>query len=79
MSLQKGCYFCNIFAAALFYADDMAILAPSIRGLQALLDICEAYCLEWDIGLNAKKTKNVYFGKRAKALFETSLNGKSIE
>ena len=59
MSLQKGCYFCNIFAAALFYADDMAILAPSIRGLQALLDICEAYCLEWDIGLNAKKTKNV--------------------
>ena len=79
MSLNKGCYFGNIFAAALFYADDMAILAPSIRGLQALLDVCEAYCLEWDIGLNAKKTKNVYFGKRAKNLFETSLNGKSIE
>ena len=79
MSLQKGCYYRDIFAAALFYADDMAILAPSIRGLQRLLDVCEAYCLEWDICLNAKKTKNLYFGKRSSILFETKLNGNKIE
>ena len=67
ISLQKGCYMCRIFAAALFYADDMAILAPSIKGLQSLLNLCEAYCLEWDICLNAKETK------------KTSLNGREIE
>ena len=69
----------RIFAAALFYADDMAILAPSIKGLQSLLNICESYCLEWDICLNAKKTRNLYFGKRSSVLFETSLNGGKIE
>ena len=52
---KKGCYFLTHFAAALFYADDMTILAPSIRGLESLLNICSDYCLEWDICLNAKK------------------------
>ena len=79
ISLRKGCYICRMFAGALFYADDMAILAPSIRGLQALLTACQDYCHEWDICLNAKKTKNLYFGKRCDNLYETSLNGKKIE
>ena len=79
IALGKGCYFFNVFAAALFYADDMAILAPSIKGLQLLLNICEAYCSEWDICLNAKKTKNLYFGKHLTTICKTSLNGKEIE
>ena len=29
-----GCYVRGIFAASLFYADDMAVLSPSIKGLQ---------------------------------------------
>ena len=79
MALDKGCYFCKIFAAALFYADDMALLAPSIKGLQLLLNVCEAYCSKWDICLNAKKTKNLYFGKRSATLCKTLLDGKEIE
>ena len=78
-SLDKGCYFFNIFAAAFFYADDMAILAPSIKGLQLLLNVCAEYCSEWDICLNSKKTKNLFFGKRVTALCKTSLNGNKIE
>ena len=57
----------------------MAILAPSVKALQILLNVCEAYCSEWDICLNAKKTKNLYFGKRITSLCKTSLNGKEIE
>ena len=49
----KGCYYLTHFAAALFYADDMAILAPSIKGITCLLRICGEYCAEFDIGLNA--------------------------
>ena len=76
---KKGCYFGANFAAALFYADDMAILAPSIRGPQSLLKIFGEYCAEWDICLNAKKSKNLYFGKWTENLHDITLNGKTID
>ena len=74
-----GCYLLNVFAAALFYADDMAILSPSIKGLQHLLDLCGSYCQEWDICLNTKKSKNMYFGKKAEINFRLTLNGTAVE
>ena len=79
MNSHKGCYYFGIFAAALFYADDMAILSPSIRGLGSLLELCGQYCIEWDISLNAKKSKNLYFGKRLDSLHHVTLNGSVIE
>ena len=57
----------------------MAILSPSIKGLVSLLDICSNYCLGWDICLNAKKSKNLYFGKRIDIHYDVKLNGKKIE
>ena len=75
----KGCHFHAKFAAALFYADDMAIISPSIKGLEILLSICGDYCLEWDIGLNPKKSKNLYFGKRIDISHTVTLNGSAIE
>ena len=80
--LQKsgvGCYISKIFAAALLYADDMCVLAPSLHGLQKLLDLCSLYCEEWDICLNAKKTKSMYFGKSTEIKFQTTLNGSPIQ
>ena len=62
-TLNKGCHFLGTFAAALMYADDIAILAPSLMGLSSLLDACSDYCCDWDICLNAKKSKLLYFGK----------------
>ena len=58
-----GCHVYGVFAAALFYADDMCVMAPSVKGLQKLLNLCGSYCEQWDICLNAKKTKNMFFGK----------------
>ena len=78
-SSGKGCYFLAIFAAALFYADDMAILSPSIKGLSKLLDICGTYCTEWDIALNAKKSKLMMFGKKADVTHDIMLNGDKVE
>ena len=79
--LQKagiGCYFCGIFAASLFYADNMALLAPFVKGLQRLLDLCHDYCVEWDILLNARKTKNMMFGKGSYPSYSTIVNGVSV-
>ena len=76
--INKGCYYLGHFAAALFYADDMAILAPSIRGLSFLLDACSQYCDEWDICLNAKKSRVLFFGKSAPICHEIKLGNKSV-
>ena len=74
-----GCYIADVFAAALFYADDMCVLAPSLKGLQRLLNICSAFCSDWDICLNVKKSKNMYFGKPMAIQYQPTLNGNPIE
>ena len=74
-----GCYYVNQFAAALMYADDVALLAPSIKGLQKLLLICEAYCLNWDIKLNANKSKTIAFGKGSTPNHQLILNSAPIQ
>ena len=78
-SSNVGCYIANKFAAALIYADDMAVLAPSIKGLQKLLIICENYCRKWDIRLNSKKTKSICFGKGLAPTTKLKLEGDEIE
>ena len=59
----------------------MALLAPSVKGLSSLLSICSQYCDEWDICLNAKKSKCLYFGKQIDihTLHAISLNGSTVE
>ena len=74
-----GCHILSVFLAALIYADDMAILAPSVKGLCILLDACNEFCTEWDICLNARKSKLMYFGKRCSDLFTPSLNDTPIK
>ena len=54
-------------------------MAPSIKGLSLLLEACGDYCMEWDIGLNAKKSKVLYFGRRVEDKADLSLNGKKID
>ena len=77
-SIGIGCHLRNIFLSILLYADDMALLAPSLNGLQQLLSATEEYCEKWDILLNAKKTKNMSFGKKHQ-LAKLQLDGRDIE
>ena len=77
-ALHVGCQLKNIFLSILLYADDMALVAPSLRGLQILLTTTERYCAKWDILLNAKKSKNMAFGKK-QSLATLRLDGKDIE
>ena len=71
--------FHKMFMAALLYADDMALLSPSVKGLRVLLEECSNFCIEWDIFLNAKKSKLLYFGKKCTDLFSPLLNGRPLE
>ena len=78
-SKNVGCHILSVFLAALLYADDMALLSPSLKGLCLLLETCSNYCIEWDICLNAHKSKLMYFGNRCTELFTPSVNGSPIE
>ena len=73
-----GCHVRNTFLSILLYADDMCLIAPSLRGLQRLLNIVERYCKDWDIMLNPKKSKNMQFGKRIERLPSLILDGQDI-
>jgi hypothetical protein len=77
--LNVGCYVLYMFIAAIFYADDMAILSPSLKGLQILLIVCQEYCTQWDICLNAKKSKVMYFGRPIGNLANPMLDCKPLQ
>ena len=46
-----GCYIVNLFVAAILYADDLALIAPTRSSLQTLIDICTEYGTTWCIGV----------------------------
>ena len=77
-TLGIGCHLRNIFLSILLYADDMALLSPSLKGLQKLLSATEHFCNEWDIMLNVKKSKNMVFGRDC-SLPDLVLSGKAID
>ena len=58
-----GCHIIDQFMAAIMYADDLALLAPTRCALQKLLDICNMYGDEWCITYNSKKTLAMVFGR----------------
>ena len=74
-----GCYIRGLFISSLLYADDMALIAPSLKGLQRLLYLCEAYCRDWDVCLNHKKSKNMAFGRNVNCLSPLYLDGNALE
>ena len=74
-----GCHSNRAFESALFYADDMVVMSPSLKGLQRLLNLCNDYCIQWDIRLNAKKTKNLFFGCKTAPTHSLKLNDADIK
>jgi len=52
-----GCFVGLDFVGALFYADNIVILAPTPTAMRQLLAICDSYASEFDIVFNADKSK----------------------
>lgn len=48
----------------LLYADDIVLISETAEGLSELLDCLEAFCHEWLITVNTKKTKIMIFNNR---------------
>ena len=58
-----GCYVANLFIAAILFADDAALAAPTRGALQKLVDLSVAFCKEHCLSFNPKKTGVIVFGK----------------
>ena len=79
-SCYKGCIIFNVACNSFSYADDMCLVAPSVRGLQCLVDICADYAEQHDILYNTEKTQCMFIkSKRIRSCrFPVVLNGRNI-
>ena len=76
-----GCHMINICISAIFFADDVVLLSPSLSGLQKLIDICVSYCSTFCLDFNIKKSKIMVEGERLceDQLSPVTLNGLSLD
>ena len=58
-----GCYMDEFFYGAVFYADDLTLLAPCPAALRAMLQCCEKYRCEHGIKFNPDKTQCICFNR----------------
>ena len=63
------------------FADDLALLSPSRRALQEMIDICSRYMSKHYLQFNDKKSKVMVFGRSYKEtnLLPVTINGARID
>jgi len=67
-NIEAGCYVGEVLLNHLMFADDICVFCPSLRGLQSILDVCQAYAESHGILFNCSKTVCMTFkATRAKA------------
>ena len=54
----------HVVISLLLYADDLCVLADSAANLQNGLDILDNYCENWNLKVNAAKSKVIIFSKK---------------
>jgi len=59
-----GCHIGHWFAAALGYADDVVLLAPTARAMRSMLTICDRFASEFNVTFNGNKSKYIRFHAR---------------
>ena len=66
--IKAGCYIGVVLLNHLMYADDLCVFCPSVRWLQRIVDVCQAYAKSHGIIFNCNKTVCMTFkAKSAKS------------
>ena len=60
-----GCHVCRTFAGTFAYADDIALVSPSLSGPRQMIPICEQYAMEYSILIFGR----FYYDKSTKTLY----------
>ena len=56
-----GCHVGPVYAGAFGYADDVALVAPSLYSLRCVIATCEEFANEYRIDFNPAKSKLICF------------------
>lgn len=79
-TLNVGCKVGNILINNIMYADDLALISPSVKGLKSLMKTCEHIGELLDLKFNAKKSKIMIFSTGLNTnLPKLTLNGNYLE
>ena len=63
----------------LLYADDIVVLADSVKDLQRMMKAVEGFCRRWRLQVNMSKTKVVEFGARGVGKVKVLWKGEELE
>ena len=55
-NIKAGCYIGEVLLNRLMFADDICVFCPSVRWLQRVQDVCQAYAESHGIIFNCNKT-----------------------
>ena len=76
--LGLGCYVGATYAGAFGYADDIALISPSIYSLKKMIRICESYAAKYYITFNPSKSKLLCFNVESSDCAPIYLNKQRI-
>ena len=74
-----GCHVGRTFAGAFAYADNIALVSPSLSGLRQTIQICEQYAMEYSIVFNPVKSKLMCFNSVSSDKPYLTLCGKPVD
>ena len=63
-SSKIGCHLGNMYVGALAYADDLTLLAPSIKAARRMITICEEFAVEYRVMYNPQKSMMLMGGSQ---------------
>ncbi len=69
-----GCCVGIKFVRAVSYADNIILLAPTVKVLTILITVCELYAAEFDIQFNGAKSKYMVFKGRNCDVFNIDIH-----
>ena len=79
-SSRVGCHMGNIPCNIISYADDVALLSPTLQGLKHIIKICESYGIQYQVQFNPDKSKIMIFSNnRINNNINVKLNDKCVE
>ena len=76
---KLGCYVGDIFMGAFAYADDVALLAPTIMSLNKLINVCVLFEREYHVLFNSMKSKLVAFNCATTEDIYVTFDGEKIQ
>ena len=76
--LGLGCHIGTAYESFFLYADDIALLAPTLFGLRNMISVCERYALDYHITFNPNKSKLICYNIDPTMVPPIYLNKQSI-